>query len=150
MLFRSLEGGHIPQAIVKLNDTYFNKAQYNTEAWRNLVMCQEIGHTFGLDHQDEDFANANLGTCMDYTSNPGTNQHPNDHDYDELEAIYAHLDSIDTAKATSGVQRARDVDVSERSEWGREVRHDSRGNSSVYRRDLGDGQAVFTFVTWAN
>jgi len=143
-------GEHITQGVVKLNDTYFNRSPYNTPAWRNLVMCQEVGHTFGLDHQDEDFANENLGTCMDYTSDPSTNGHPNTHDYEELEAIYAHLDFFDTAKATSGTQRARDVDVSERSEWGKEVRHDSRGNSSVYRRDLGDGQAIFTFVTWAD
>lgn len=143
-------GEHITQGTVRLNDTYFNTSPYNTSAWRNLVMCQEIGHTFGLDHQDEDFANANLGSCMDYTSDPNTNQHPNAHDYEELETIYAHLDSINTAKATTGVERARDVDVSERSEWGKEVRHNSRGNSSVYRRNLGEGEEVFTFVVWAN
>ncbi len=33
-------------------------------------MCQEIGHDFGLDHQDENFNNPNLGTCMDYTNDP--------------------------------------------------------------------------------
>src|SRR4029453_1923478 len=65
---------------------------YNSNAWRQLVTCQEVGHTFGLDHQDENFTNANLGTCMDYTNDPSTNQHPNQHDYDQLEAIYAHLD----------------------------------------------------------
>src|SRR6187431_1691014 len=29
-------GTHITQGTVKLNDTYHNKAPYNTEAWRNL------------------------------------------------------------------------------------------------------------------
>ena len=53
-----LSGGHISQGTVKLNDTYFKTAQYNTTAWRNLVSCQEVGHTFGLDHQDENFSNA--------------------------------------------------------------------------------------------
>lgn len=89
-------GGHITQATVKLNDTYFNTAQYNTTAWRNLVSCQEVGHTFGLAHQDENFTNPNLGTCMDYTNDPSTNQHPNKHDYDELVTIYSHLDSTTT------------------------------------------------------
>ena len=28
------------------------------------VICQEIGHTFGLDHQSE--TGASLNTCMDY------------------------------------------------------------------------------------
>jgi len=52
----SITGGtHIEQGTVKLNDTYFNTATYNTTAWRNLVMCQEVGHMFGLAHQDEAF-----------------------------------------------------------------------------------------------
>src|SRR5215203_4601992 len=72
-------GDHIVQGTVKMNDTYYNTAQYNTPAWRNLVMCQEIGHTFGLAHQDENFSNANLNTCMDYTNLPESNQHPNTH-----------------------------------------------------------------------
>jgi hypothetical protein len=79
---------HIARATTKLNDTYFNSPTYNTPAYRQLVACQEIGHDFGLDHQDENFSNANLGTCMDYTSNPGTNQHPNQGDYDQLLCIY--------------------------------------------------------------
>src|SRR5215204_6261522 len=82
-----ISGGHITQGTTKLNDTYFNTAKYNTLAWRNLVSCQEVGHDIGLDHQDETFDNANLDTCMDYTNNPATNQHPNSHDYDMLESI---------------------------------------------------------------
>ncbi|HEX8027664.1 MAG TPA: hypothetical protein VF491_04340, partial [Vicinamibacterales bacterium] len=73
-------GSHITQAVTKVNDTYFNTAKYNTPAWRSLVMCQEIAHDFGLDHQDEVFDNQNLGSCMDYTSNPIGNEHPNAHD----------------------------------------------------------------------
>ena len=76
--------------------TDFNTPTYNTPAWRQMVTCQEIGHTFGLDHQDENFNNPNLGTCMDYTSNPSTNMHPNQHDYDQLVTIYSHLDSTTT------------------------------------------------------
>ncbi len=79
---------HIAQATTKLNDTYFNSGTYNTPAWHQLVACQEIGHDFGLDHQDENFSNPNLGTCMDYTNSPSTNQHPNQGDYDQLLCIY--------------------------------------------------------------
>ena len=143
-------GEHITQGVVKLNDTYFNTSKYNKPEWRNLVMCQEIGHTFGLDHQDENFSNPNLGTCMDYTDVPSSNQHPNQHDYDQLEAIYAHLDSVNTATSLTLSLRARDVDVADRAEWGKEVRKDSKGNSSVYRRNLGKGEEVFTFVIWAD
>jgi len=34
-------GNHISSAFVKVNDTYFSQAQYNTVAYRRLVMCQE-------------------------------------------------------------------------------------------------------------
>src|SRR5215208_529098 len=96
-----LNGSHITQATTKLNDTYFNMTRYNTSAWRQLVACQEIGHDFGLAHQDENFYNANLGTCMDYTNLPGTNQHPNQHDYDQLVKIYSHTDSFNSYKSTA-------------------------------------------------
>jgi hypothetical protein len=145
----SITGGtHITKGYVKLNDTYFNTPQYNTAAWRNLVTCQEVGHTFGLDHQDENFNNANLGTCMDYTNDPSTNQHPNQHDYDELVIIYSHLDSTSTvgaAAAASGPSAADDSPAS----WGRLVRGSRAHGHSVYVRDLGRGEALVTFVTWA-
>ncbi len=139
-------GTHITQGTVKLNDTYFNTAQYDTPAWRNLVSCQEVGHTLGLDHQDTNFNNANLGTCMDYTNNPGTNQHPNKHDYDELVIIYTHLDSFTTVGGANGTA---DSLSNSPASWGRQVHRSAGGRSSLYVRDLGRGQQVFTFVTWA-
>lgn len=145
----SITGGtHITQGSVRVNDTYFNTAQYNTPAWRALVMCQEVGHTFGLDHQDENFNNPNLNTCMDYTSDPSTNQHPNTHDYDELVTIYSHLDSFTTIGQTTGASSA--AVGSARSDWGREVSRSASGHSSTFIRDLGAGNKVVTFVTWAN
>lgn len=144
-------GTHITQGVTKLNDTYFNKPAYNTPAWRNLVMCQEVGHTLGLDHQDENFNNTNLDTCMDYTSNPETNQHPNTHDYEELEAIYAHLDSTTTvSQTTSRNGNSSSVDGQDVASWGKSIRTSSDGRSSVFERDLGNGQKMFTFVIWAD
>ncbi len=141
-------GTHITQGTVKVNDTYFNTPQYNTSAWRNLVMCQEVGHTFGLDHQDTNFDNTNLGTCMDYTSNPlgpPDNEHPNKHDYDELVTIYSHLDSTSTIGQAS---RAGNADTFAPSAWGRAVAQSHDGRSSVYFRDLGAGYDLVTFVIW--
>jgi hypothetical protein len=105
-----LNGDHITQAMAKMNDTYFGTSAYNTPAWRRLVMCQEIAHGFGLDHQDENFDNPNLGTCMDYTSDPDgppSNEHPNAHDYAELEVIYSHLDGSTTVQQSSASKGAR-------------------------------------------
>lgn len=156
-------GTHITQGTVKLNDTYFNTVKYNTPAWRQFVMCQEVGHTFGLDHQDEIFSNTNLGTCMDYTNDPtgtaGTNgtlnnQHPNQHDYDQLGSIYEHLDTFTTllsrTSSPRGAANTADIDTSNPSELGKVIRQSSDGRSSVYERDLGKGQKVFTFVIWDN
>ena len=140
-------GVHITQGSVRLNDTYMDSPPYSTTAWHNLVSCQEVGHTFGLDHQDEDFTNPNLGTCMDYTTDPSTNQHPNAHDYEELEIIYAHLDSFSTVGGATPRGRPQSLDT--RASWGREVARSADGRSSRFERDFGHGNKVITFVIWA-
>lgn len=162
-----LSGGHISQGTVKVNDSYFNTSTYNSTAWRNLVMCQEVGHTFGLDHQDTNFNNANLGSCMDYTNDPSTNQYPSQGDYDELVCIYdpasagknvsttnhsctgtGHLDSTSTvgAAATNGAPAS----ASWNADFGREVARTGGGHTSVFVRDLGAGQLLVSYVIWAN
>jgi hypothetical protein len=153
---------HIVQGTTKVNDTYFNTAKYNTPAWRQLVMCQEVGHTFGLDHQDENFNNTNLGTCMDYTSDPdGTlanpdqlsNEHPNQHDYAQLATIYTHLDNKTTVSSTSAASTmppaANQGNLNSRAEWGRKIHESPNGQLALYERDFGNGKRVFTFVIWA-
>ncbi|MEK7208262.1 MAG: hypothetical protein AAB699_01800 [Patescibacteria group bacterium] len=118
-------------------------------------MCQEIGHTFGLDHQDVNFSNANLGTCMDYTSDPdGTinsqldNQHPNQHDYDQLATIYTHLDSITTIVQTVSNLRGNDNAADADDDTGKVLRKDNKGRPALYERDLGKGEKLFTFIYW--
>lgn len=160
----SISGSHITQGITKLNDSYFNTAKYNTDGWRNLVMCQEIGHTFGLDHQDENFNNENLGTCMDYTSNPDAlpeNWFPNAHDYEQLETIYTHLDTTTTvgliAQKGGGARMSppfADIDSDEPVElgtgqWGQLIRSTNHGRTEVFELDLGAGRKVLTRVIWA-
>lgn len=103
-----ISGGHIVQGVTKLNDSYHNNSPYNSPAWRNFVLCQEVGHTFGLGHQDETFGNTNLGSCMDYTNNPSTNQQPNAHDYEQLESIYAHLDGTTASTSSSSSSQSSD------------------------------------------
>jgi hypothetical protein len=149
----SITGGtHITQGTVKLNDTYFNTATYNKPEWRALVACQEIGHTFGLDHQDTTFDNANLGTCMDYTSNPlgpPDNEHPNKHDYDELDIIYAHLDSTTTIGNSIVGSGFPEIDHNNPSSWGRLMKLSNDGRTAIYELDLGGGRKIVTFVIFA-
>jgi hypothetical protein len=141
-----VSGSHITQGITKMNDTYFASAPYNTGAWKNLVLCQEIGHTFGLDHQDEDFDNTPMGTCMDYSNNPEPNQHPNQHDYEQLEAIYAHLDDSTTVSQTNQ-GAAPQAQAGEPGDWGKLVK--KQGRTAIFENDRGRGQKVFTFVVYA-
>lgn len=154
-----VSGGHITQGAVKVNDTYFNTAKYDTPAWRRMVMCQEIAHTIGLDHQDETFGNTNLGTCMDYTDNvlgPPSNEHPNGHDYQELEIIYNHADSTSTiGQPASAGSPIPPVDPGRPSgvgtaEWGRLIRSTNGGRTELFGLDLGNGHKVFTFVIFAD
>ena len=155
--------GHIAQGVVKVNDTYFSMPAYDSQAWRNFVMCQEVGHTFGLDHQDENFSNPNLGTCMDYTNDPDgsvfsqlNNEHPNLHDYEMMESIYAHLNSPDSGPGNgngsgNGKKPAdvgANIDLNDPSEWGEALRQDAEGNNSLYRRNLGNGFELITHVIW--
>jgi hypothetical protein len=143
-------GAHITQGTTKVNDTYYATPKYNTTAWRNLVMCQEVGHTLGLAHQDENFDNANLGTCMDYTSDPTSNQHPNGHDYDELALIYNHVDSTTTVDQSAQLPPAmNDIDFEGPGQWGRLISESASGRKQVYELDFGGGNKVVTAVIWA-
>lgn len=145
----SISGSHITQGYVKLNDTYFNTASYNKPEWRNLVMCQEVGHTLGLDHQDTAFDNTNLGTCMDYTSNPlgpPSNERPDSHDMAQLSSIYSHLDSTTTVGAALPSKGAA---VTPASSFGRLVSSSHNGKVQTFVRDLGRGQLEVSFVIWA-
>jgi hypothetical protein len=92
--------GHIVSGYTKLNDTYFSTTYYDTPAWKQSVTCQELGHDIGLDHQDEDFDNASLFSCMDYQDPPYP--YPDDHDLEQLAIIYGHADSYDSYAGADG------------------------------------------------
>ena len=90
--------GHISQGTAKMNDTYSSDFASQNERWH--VMCQEVGHLFGLDHTSTD--GSSQGTCMDYSQSSSSTA-PNQHDYDELATIYSHLDSYKSASAISAL-----------------------------------------------
>lgn len=133
----NVTGGHITQATSKMNDSYFNSGSYDSTA-RQHVMCQELGHGFGLHHQDE--SGADLNTCMDY-ADALDNPSPNAHDYEMLESIYAHTDASTTV--TSGQIAALTELV---PSWAPAAQR----SRSVYVDKLADGSELITFVLWAN
>ena len=165
-----LSGGHIVQGTVKNNDHYFGNSTYlyNNSAEMQHVICQEIGHTFGLDHQSEN--GDSLNTCMDYYHNTSASDtkstHPNAGDYDELLCIYdpakagqtltsgphtcrgtGHLDS--TSTVGTSVASAPGSAAASASSWGRLVASSASGREQTFRHDLGNDQAIVTFVIWA-
>jgi len=145
-------GVHITQGVVKNNDYYFGSStyQYNNTAEMQHVICQEVGHTFGLAHQDE--SGISLNTCMDYYHNTSASDtrstHPNQHDYDELATIYSHVDGYTTIGAAPAPVPASG-DLGSPSEWGKLISGSATGKSATYLRDLGHGNAAVTFVIWA-
>ena len=149
----NISGSHITQGSSKMNDTYFNTSTYNNPNEKLHVMCQEIGHTFGLGHTSEDGSSQN--TCMDYFSNTGANAtstlstRPNQHDYDMLASIYAHLDSTTTiaASSASSVPASEEV-TNEPNSWGQLMSQSANGRGSTYEREHSNGSKTATHVFW--
>jgi hypothetical protein len=147
-----VDGVHITQGSAKVNDTYFTTATYNNPNEKRHVMCQEVAHTYGLNHQSEDGSSQN--SCMDYFSNTGANAtstlstRPNAHDFEQLSIIYADLDTTTTVAAAASPATAA-VDITDDpSSWGQLVRQSANGRSSIYERHNTDGSMTLTHVYW--
>jgi len=137
-----ISGGHIVQGTAKMNDSYLQSGY--TETQRQHVICQEIGHDWGLGHTSED--GSDQETCMDYSRDLG-NPSPYPHDYEQLDTIYAHTDSTSTVAALPA--NVANAELNTPADWGKLVKGTHGQGVSIYERDFGGGYRVFTFVTWA-
>jgi len=115
-------------------------------------MSQELGHTFGLTHTSENGSSQN--TCMDYFSNTGANAtstlstRPNQHDYDMLVSIYAHLDTTTTIAAAALIGSSAAEVTDDPNSWGRLTSQSPNGRSTTYEREHFDGSKTATHVFW--
>ena len=140
----SISGNHITRGTSKMNDSYFASPSYD-EVARSHVVCQEIGHTFGLGHQDE--SGADFNTCMDY-SNDLDNPSPNAHDYAQLEAIYSHVDTTTTIASLMLDSDGFGDDPDAPHHWGRLVSQSANGRSSTYEHVNMNGTRTVRHVFW--
>ena len=131
-----LVGGHITKGTAKMNDSYFDSSRYNATAKRH-VMCQEVGHGYGLDHQDE--SGADLNTCMDYAT-ALDNPSPNAHDYQQLEAMYSHVDATSTASGATAAEGGGKP---------AKVKRVDRVTTSTITEYYADGSRRVTHIVWA-
>jgi len=98
----TVPAGIITQSVAKMNEYYLLNAGPDD---RQYTMCHEIGHGFGLAHTDEDFMNADLGNCMDYTNRPENNLHPDESNYLLLQSMYG---TVGGRRLRSGSEIATD------------------------------------------
>jgi hypothetical protein len=150
---------HITTGYTKLNDTYFSQAPYNQDDWKQSVTCQELGHNVGLGHQDENFNNESLLSCMDYQNPPY--EYPNAHDFEQLDTIYGDTDlynSYDDGGSTGGgsgcnsppgrgCNKGETPGHNRDIGWG--ISLGRRGQSETFMRIDPDGTRHITHVTWA-
>ena len=96
---------------------------------------------------------------MDYTNDPDggpggfsatdpSNEAANQHDYDQLQTIYGHLDkSTSIGQITNNGAAQSQI---ARGQFGQLVRSTNGGRTELYVLEVGDGLRVFTHVIWAN
>ena len=94
---------------------------------------------------------------MDYTNNPlgpPSNEHPNAHDFVQLETIYKdHTDSTTTINSSTASAAhppaMQNMDFNSKATWGKLVAQSKNGLGEVYEQDFGGGHRVITHVFWA-
>lgn len=152
-----LESRIVAERVEVVHDGDLRWDYYNTGYWKQSVTCQELGHDISLDHQDENFSNVPLLSCMDYQNPPFPWANP--HDFEQLAAIYDHVDAYDSyagdggggggggkSPPGKGYNKSGFGNGNSAAEWGMSLgRH---GTQETFIRRGPDGTRHITFDTW--
>jgi len=136
--------------VIAINDNMFQGPD-DSYAYRQMVMCQEIGHALGLPERNEEHTDVNLGSCIDYSNSPqgGGSFGPSDLlpglvDFLDLRQIYGsefnrrRLRGANVRFMESESQQVGRILVDEeRSIY---IQQDSMDRNSAPRRILADGR----------
>lgn len=95
--FQAVSGGH-QTGSVGFNKQKMDELNLNTPEYIQFLVCHELGHSIGMGHSDVNNNNANLGTCSDYSRQPGgggqygtlDNLHPSSIDIEAINLLYQH------------------------------------------------------------
>ena len=154
-------GSHVVYGISWVNNTYYANSFYNNVPWRQLVICQEIGHALTLGHVNVINNNVNTGSCMDYTNDPDgggaygpSNMHPNSHDYTTLNTRHNHVGVL---LPGFGAEHSEPAELSASpalmefspkriSDMGRLVSITDGGRTEQYVKDFGNDQVFVSYV----
>ncbi len=175
----TINGSEIIESTSKINDSYFASAPYNAtdNLWRDKTLCHELGHSVGLDHQDNDYS-TNLMSCMDITADlVDADRYPNTADYQTLQDMYGSSSGGgSTTTTTSGGGKSRNktsggggggggkgknkmtalppafdgLTFDEPKQWGQVIRTMSNGLEETFDLDFGNGVHVLTNVEWVS
>lgn len=70
---------------------------------RLSIVHSQVGHGFGLPHTDENFNNADLGNCLDYTNRPKNNLRPGEYNCNRLKTMYGTVDGNRVLRRSSTI-----------------------------------------------
>jgi hypothetical protein len=142
---------HIYRAAVLMNDYYFDQSRYDRTDAKRHTMCQEVGHSMGLDHRYSK-------TCMNDREIFGrAYDSPSNADYRELEQLYDHqdrdstVDSAGAASTSAAAEPAEPVDAALVEDAVRKAKaaRDGKGEATVVE-DLGGGRSRLIHVTFVD
>lgn len=131
--FYNPANGHISKAKMRLNDSYLKGTQSGYQYLddplaRQEVMCHELGHALGLNHQ--------AASCLRSRIEPALKPIPNAHDYAQLETSYHAGSGEGTGRSAAGHHSHDAADADAAS-------HDTHVLSV---RDAPNGEKEITFV----